>query len=323
MQYSTKHILNSINESIKDLQFSGEPETLYEPITYILDLGGKRIRPVLTLMAYNLYQNNTDPAMSLALGFEIFHNFTLLHDDLMDKADTRRGKQTVHLKWDDNTAILSGDAMLTEAYKEITKVEDKYLRSILTLFSTTATEIFCGQQLDMQFEKRLDVEPHEYIEMIRLKTAVLLGCALQSGATIAGASQTDCRNLYDFGINIGLAFQLMDDLLDVYGDPATFGKRIGGDILCNKKTLLLISALKNNDTRNELIAWIEKENYNESEKIQAVTALYNQLDLPKAMNKLIYSYYQKGIACLEKVSVPDNAKKELRKLAEELLDRNS
>lgn len=323
MNQSFEQISDKINESLKELKFGAGPVSLYEPITYILAIGGKRVRPALTLMAYNIYKDDIAKAMPLALGFEIFHNFTLLHDDLMDRADTRRGRQTVHLKWDDNTAILSGDAMLTEAYKEISKVDDSYLRRVLDLFSATATEIFCGQQFDMQFEKRLDVEPEEYLEMIRLKTAVLLGCSLKSGAIVADASESDCDALYDFGINIGLAFQLMDDLLDVYGDQATFGKRIGGDILCNKKTLLQISTLQNEQTRDELISWIEATDFDEDEKIKSVTALYDKIALREKMNKLIYSYYEKGITCLDRVNVPESAKAGLKKLAEDLLGRNS
>lgn len=266
--YSFDEVLEKVNNSITSIKYTQVPHTLFDPIEYILSLGGKRVRPALALMACNLYKDEVEDAIPVALGIEIFHNFTLLHDDLMDRADVRRGKPTVHIKWSDNIAVLSGDAMLIEAYKEISKVNPKYLLPILDLFSTTATEICCGQQLDMEFEQRMDVSTSEYIEMIRLKTAVLLACALKEGAMVADADEADANNLYDFGINIGLAFQLKDDLLDVYGDPETFGKRIGGDILCNKKTYLLINALADQSARNELIGWIEKEEYDEEEKIK-------------------------------------------------------
>lgn len=321
--YTFSDILNKINNDINNLKFDYTPQSLYTPIYYILGLGGKRIRPALTLMGYNLYKDDIDKPIPVALGIEIFHNYTLLHDDLMDKADKRRGKPTVHIKWDDNTAILSGDAMLIESYKQIEKVDQCHLPAILKLFSATATEICCGQQLDMEFEKRLDVSIAEYIEMIRLKTAVLLGCSLKGGAIIADATDEDCRALYDFGTNIGLAFQLMDDLLDVYGNSENFGKKIGGDILCNKKTFLQITALQNETTKDELLGWINKSNYDESEKIKAVTSIYNKINIKETTKEIIHAYYEKGIACLDMVSADYNKKEELRKLAEDLLSRNS
>jgi len=323
MIYSFSQVLDIINLNIHSLKFEYNPKSLFNPIYYILDLGGKRVRPVLAAMSYNLYKTDIEKSMPIALGIEIFHNFTLLHDDLMDRADTRRGKPTVHIKWNDNTAVLSGDAMLIEAYKEIGKTDTEYLPVILSLFSKTATEICCGQQLDMEFEKRVDVSISEYLEMIRFKTAVLLGCALKCGATIAGANNEDSQALYDFGINIGLAFQLMDDLLDVYGNPETFGKRIGGDILCNKKTFLLITALQHEDTKKELLDWINKTQFDEHEKIEAVTSIYNKLDLKKSSMELIHTYYEKALSQLDLVSVEHDRKMELRKLAESLLYRNS
>lgn len=274
-------------------------------------------------MACNLYKDDVSPAIPIALGIEIFHNFTLLHDDLMDRADVRRGKPTVHIKWNDNTAVLSGDAMLIEAYKEIAKADSKHLKLILDLFSDTATEICCGQQLDMEFEQRMDVSIPEYIEMIRLKTAVLLGCALKEGAVVADAPQADANNLYNFGINIGLAFQLKDDLLDVYGDPESFGKKIGGDILCNKKTYLLINALSDASTKEDLTAWINRTEYDEAEKIKAVTAIYNKLDLKKKSENLITDYYQKAINDLDQVNVKKERKEILYNLANDLMFRNS
>lgn len=323
MLYTFTEVLEKTNEEINNLKFRGTPESLFDPINYILEIGGKRIRPVLAVMGYNLYKNDIHKAMPIAFGIEIFHNFTLLHDDLMDRADTRRGKPTVHKKWSDNTAVLSGDAMLIEAYKEIAKTDKSCLPEVLHLFSNTATEICCGQQLDMEFETRIDVSVAEYLEMIRLKTAVLLGCALKCGAIAAGANKHDCDALYNFGINIGLAFQLMDDLLDVYGNPATFGKKIGGDILCNKKTLLQITALQHEDTRPNMLKWINAKDFDENKKIAAVTDIYNQLDLKKTSEEIIHAYYEKGLAFLDLVEVDYSRKRELKVLAKNLLTRNS
>lgn len=323
MLYKFDEILNIINQEVAAIRFENNPKNLFEPIRYILDLGGKRVRPALALMSYNLYKNDVAHALPIALGIEIFHNFTLLHDDLMDKAYVRRGKDTVHIKWNENTAVLSGDAMLIEAYKKVSETKSEHLAEVLSIFSQTATEICCGQQLDMEFETRLDVTLQEYIEMIRLKTAVLLGCALKEGALLAGGSKQDAELLYDFGINIGIAFQIKDDLLDVYGCSASFGKRIGGDILCNKKTFLLINALQDKDTYAKLLPWIEKECFNEEEKIKTVTAIYNSLQLKQISEDTIYAYYQKGIKLLDQVSADDERKSELRILAEGLLSRNS
>lgn len=319
---SFEDTLNIVNKGIEEISFNQDPQSLFDPITYILSLGGKRVRPALTLMAYNLYKENVSFVLPVALGIEIFHNFTLLHDDLMDKADMRRGKPTVHIKWNNNTAVLSGDAMLIEAYREVAKIEPRYLKPVIDLFSTTASEICCGQQLDMSFEERLDVTVPEYIEMIRLKTAVLIACSLKEGAMIADANNEDLNHLYDFGINIGIAFQLKDDLLDVYGDPDKFGKKIGGDILCNKKTFLLIEALANPKTKEELIAWIKKETYNEKEKIDAVTSIYNKLELKHKSETFISSYYDKAIEALDKVKVEKDKKRELYNFAKNLMQRN-
>jgi geranylgeranyl diphosphate synthase, type II len=318
-------ITELIASEIDRINWSKEPRGLYEPIGYVLSMGGKRIRPALALMACNLYSDNVQPAVNTALGLEIFHNFTLLHDDIMDRADVRRGKPTVHKKWDDNTAILSGDVMQISSYQFVAKTPIQYLKPVLDLFSQTAAEICEGQQYDVDFENRDDVKAEEYLEMIRLKTAVLLGCALQCGAWIGGAGEEDAQNLYDFGINIGLAFQLKDDLLDVYGDEATFGKKIGGDILCNKKTYMLIHALKlakGNDAL-ELDNWIKTSDENlANDKIKGVTSLYNKLGIKTICEDKMRDFYTKAIANLEKVSVSDNKKQELRKLADKLMFRN-
>lgn len=321
--YTFEQVLDIVNSEINKIEFSDNPKSLFEPISYILSLGGKRVRPALALMSHNLYREDVSPVVPIALAIEIFHNFTLLHDDLMDRANIRRGKPTVHIKWDDNTAVLSGDAMLIEAYKEIAKTNSSYLAPVLDLFSTTSTEICCGQQYDMEFEQRMDVTIPEYLEMIRLKTAVLLACALKEGAIVAKAPSEDADNLYEFGINVGLGFQLRDDLLDVYGDSSNFGKKIGGDILCNKKTFLLINALSDSGTKAELIEWINKKEYNENEKIKAVTAIYDKLHLKQKSEELITEYYEKAVSCLKKVMVDETRKQELYKLAENLTSRIS
>lgn len=321
--YTFDEILSIVNTEIKKIEYSSAPKSLFEPISYILSLGGKRVRPALSLMSYNLYKEDVERVIPIALGIEIFHNFTLLHDDLMDRADMRRGNPTVHIKWNDNTAVLSGDAMLIEAYKEIAKIDPQYLKPVLDLFSTTATEICCGQQYDMEFEQRMDVTIAEYLEMIRLKTAVLLACSLKEGAIVAGASAEDAENLYNYGIHVGLGFQLMDDLLDVYGDSSNFGKKIGGDILCNKKTFLFINALLSEEVKDDLISWVNKENYDAAEKIKAVTAIYNKLNLKQKSEDLINDYYKQAVTCLDKVDIDASRKKELYKLAESLMSRIS
>jgi len=317
-------ITQLVSSEIENLDWEKEPRGLYDPISYVLSLGGKRIRPAFALMACNLFSDDLQPAIAPALGLELFHNFTLLHDDIMDRADIRRGCPTVHAKWNDNTAILSGDVMQIVAYQLIAKTPAKYLKQVLDLFSKTAIEICEGQQYDVDFESRDEVTADEYLEMIRLKTAVLLGCALKTGALIGGAGKEDAERLYDFGINIGLAFQLKDDLLDVYGDEAAFGKKIGGDILCNKKTYLLIHALKlaKDQDAVELNAWLSLSDVNPDDKIQAVTNLYNRLEVKKICEDKMSFFYEKAVANLEKVTVLSNKKQELRKLAENLMSRS-
>lgn len=318
-------IQNIITSELEKINWSKEPRGLYEPIGYVLSMGGKRIRPALTLMACNMFSDNVHQALNSALGLEIFHNFTLLHDDIMDRADVRRGQPTVHKKWDDNTAILSGDVMQIAAYQFIAKTPAEQLKRTLDLFSKTAAEICEGQQYDVEFEGRDKVEAGEYLEMIRLKTAVLLGAALRIGAWIGGAGEEDAQLLYDYGINIGLAFQLKDDLLDVYGDEATFGKKIGGDILCNKKTFMLIHAIelaKGKDAE-ELQKWISTSDEKLSnEKIQAVTSLFNKVGVKTLCEEKMQYFYAKAVANLEKVSILENNKQELRKLGEKLMFRN-
>lgn len=321
---SINEISELVSNEISNLNWSKEPAGLYQPIGYSLEAGGKRLRPLLTLMACNLFTDNIKPAIAPALGIEIFHNFTLLHDDIMDNADIRRGRATVHKKWDDNTAILSGDVMQIIAYQFITKTPAANLKDVLDLFSKTAIEVCEGQQHDVDFEQRLSVTADEYLEMIRLKTAVLLACSLKTGALIGGASAENAQELYDFGINVGLAFQLKDDLLDVYGNEETFGKKIGGDILCNKKTYLLIHALQlaKDENYSTLLSYLEKKYDNPEDKIKDVTEMYNLLSVKKICEDKMMFYFEKAIANLDNIKVNSLKKQELRKLAEKLLSRN-
>lgn len=262
--YTSTDLEAKINSAINKLDYEKEPQTLFNPIVYTLSLGGKRLRPILAYMGTNLFTDNIDITTPSAVAIEIFHNFSLLHDDLMDNASIRRGEPAVHKKWNANTAVLSGDAMLIDAYNYITKVPEEVLSSILEIFTITAMEVCKGQQYDIDFETCLNVKESEYLEMIRLKTAVLLAASLKIGAILGGADEEDADRLYNFGINIGLAFQLKDDLLDVYGDPDNFGKEIGGDILSNKKTFLLIKALEKSDKKNNAILqkWISAKSFN-------------------------------------------------------------
>ena len=311
-----------IETEIRGLEWHKEPYGLYEPIEYTLSLGGKRVRPALALMATDMFAENMAYALAPALALEIFHNFTLLHDDVMDKADVRRGMPTVHKKWDENTAILSGDQMLIEAYRMIAKSSGNHLKPLLDLFTDMASEICEGQQYDMEFEQRMDVTIDEYINMIRLKTAVLLGTSLKIGGIIANTSELNQQELYNFGINIGLAFQLKDDYLDVYGTEETFGKAIGGDILCNKKTFLLINALQSatDETKQELDKWLS-ENNNSAEKIAAVTAIYNKLGIDEKCKEAIAYYHTCALKNLDNVTLPDDRKSELRALTQKLMKR--
>ncbi len=318
-------LLTLINETISALPYPAVAPELFEPIRYVLSLGGKRIRPVLALMGASLFNDEVLPALKPALGIEVFHNFTLLHDDLMDKAVVRRNKPTVHIKWDDNTAILSGDAMQIMAYQLITETPAAHLAEVLTLFSQTALEICEGQQFDMEFEKREDVKEEEYLEMIRLKTAVLLGCALKTGAIIAGASEKDASLLYEFGENIGLAFQLKDDLLDVYGDPKLFGKNIGGDICNNKKTFLLINALNlaSEEEKEIMNGQMNLSEFNREAKIALFTDIFTRTGAKNLCEAKMADYFNRGMQALEKVSVSVERKSQLKSLAEDLMHRES
>lgn len=316
-------LLTQVNAFLDALPYERTPKSLYEPIRYVLSMGGKRIRPVLMLLGYNLYKEDTDKILMNAIALETYHNYTLLHDDLMDQADLRRGHETVHKKWDANTAILSGDSMLVLAYERMAQCDSRHLADVLRLFTTTALEIGEGQQYDMEFETHDDVREEEYIEMIRLKTSVLLACALKIGAILADAPAADADSLYKFGEQIGLAFQLQDDYLDVYGDSKVFGKKIGGDITSNKKTFMLINAFSHADEaqRQELEKWVNAKSFDREEKIAAVTRLYNEIGIDKMAQDKIAYYFEQSKKYLDVVRVPAERKEELLKYAQRMMKR--
>ena len=320
-----EELLVKVNDFLDNLKYDRKPSGLYDPVKYVLSMGGKRIRPVLMLLSYGLFKDDVESVLMPACALETYHNYTLLHDDLMDNADMRRGHEAVHRKWDANTAILSGDSMLVLAYERMAKCNPVYLSDVLNTFTETALEIGEGQQYDMEFETRNDVTEDEYIEMIRLKTSVLLACAQKIGAILAGASKQDQDNLYKFGEQIGLAFQLQDDYLDVYGDPKVFGKKVGGDIICNKKTYMLINAYNRADAeqRRELQHWMEAETFNSDEKVAAVTAIYNKVGVDKlAIEKIAY-YFEESKKYLDAVQVSDERKAELRLYAQKMMHRKN
>lgn len=277
------------------------------------------------MLAYNMYRDDVERIMEPAVGLETYHNYTLLHDDLMDNADVRRGMPTVHRRWNANTAILSGDSMLVVAYQRVAQCPAEQLKTVLDLFTETALEIGEGQQYDMDFETRTDVTEAEYIEMIRLKTSVLLACAVKMGAILAGASDDDAANLYAFGEKLGLAFQLQDDLLDVYGDPKVFGKAIGGDITSNKKTYMLINAfqLANEEQKAELMRWITADEFDKAEKIAAVTEIYNQIGIRELCEKKINAFFDEARAFLDKINVAEERKQQLRRFTDQMLHREN
>lgn len=320
MMKTFKEYLDSVNEAIASIPYPKEPRQLYEPIAYHMALGGKRVRPVLALMACEAMGGDMLRALDAALGLELFHNFTLLHDDVMDNADVRRGKPTVHFQWNDNTAILSGDTMLTIATQYIARTANW---QVMDLFNKTAIEIYEGQQWDMDYEHRIDVSVDEYINMIRLKTSVLLGCALKMGALIAGASAEDADKLYEAGVNMGLAFQLRDDMLDVWGNPETFGKEIGGDIMNNKKTYLLINAIRlaQGDDADELRHWLNDPYATRDNKVAGVTALYERLGVREMIEEAIAHYNDLAIAAFNQVNISDEDKQAFVQLANRLAGR--
>ena len=319
--HSIEQLQNIINKAIAETKYTAKPAELYEPISYLMQLGGKRMRPVLVLVSTELFGGDVLKALDAAIGIELFHNFTLMHDDIMDKAPLRRGNPTVHVKWNESAAILSGDVMFVEAYKLMIRVDDSILRKVLDIFSDTASGVCQGQQADMNFEKRDQVSLEEYIEMIRLKTAVLLAGSMQIGALIGGAEKDQADLLYEFGENLGLAFQLQDDILDVYGDPEKFGKQVGGDILADKKTFLLIKAreLAKGESASELDKWLNKPDVLPGNKVNAITSIYNSLGVRKLAEAEMETYVRKALNALDKITVEPSKKVLLRGFAEQLL----
>ena len=322
--FTSNELLSKVNDFIANLSYDRKPESIYAPIKYVLSIGGKRIRPVLMLLSYNLYKDNPESILMQACALETYHNYTLLHDDLMDNADVRRGMPTVHRKWDANTAILSGDSMLVLAYQRMAQCAPSKLKPVLDLFTETALEIGEGQQYDMDFERRTDVTEAEYIEMIRLKTSVLLACAMKTGAILADAPAADADRLYQFGEQIGLAFQLQDDYLDVYGDPAIFGKKIGGDIINDKKTYLLIEASQQAqaDDLALLNRCVGNKDITPEEKIEVVTGIYNHTGADKLCTEKMKAYYHAALSCMDEILVPEDRKLPLLALAGKLMKRD-
>ncbi len=318
-----KEYLAHIEKELSAYDFGSRPAELYDPIRYVLALGGKRIRPVLTLMASELFCGDFSKAVYPALAVEVFHNFTLLHDDIMDKAPLRRGQATVHEKWNDNIAILSGDVMLIRAYELFLKSDHPELKLILRKFNKCAVEVCEGQQLDINYETAASVSEEEYIEMIRLKTAVLLAFSLELGAILGGAKQEYCEQLYNFGINIGLGFQLKDDLLDVYGAADKFGKQVGGDIISNKKTYLLIKAREQakGDTLRELEHWLNLKNFDPVEKVASVKAIYEKLGIRELGEQKMNRYFDSAMNTLDELIIVNERKQPLFTLATSLIDR--
>ena len=301
-----------------------EPKNLYQPIAYILAMGGKRLRPVMVLLACNLFTDKIEKAIPAAIAIEAFHNFTLLHDDIMDEADMRRNSLTVHKKYNRNIAILSGDAMSIMAYRYLEKSKTENLRSMFSLFSQTALEVCEGQQLDMDFETGINVSIPEYLNMIRLKTAVLLACSLKMGALAVNAPERIADQLYVFGLNLGIAFQLQDDLLDVFADQNKFGKKIGGDIVSNKKTFLLLKALElsDPDTKKELLEWMDKKEFDADEKIKAFRMIYNNLNIKDITINSIEYFYQSAISTWNEIDLAKETKDELLQLSHMIMDRD-
>ncbi len=323
--YSIQQLQNIIIEAINGKRYPKEPAELYEPMQYMMNLGGKRLRPALLLMGCDAFDGDIYQAINPAIAIEVFHNFTLMHDDIMDKAPLRRGKTTVHEKWNSSVGILSGDAMLVEGYKLMMQVNEKILRPVLEIFNQTAIAVCEGQQLDMNFEQLATVKMDAYINMIRLKTAVVLGGALKIGALIAGADQKDAELIYAFGEDLGIAFQLQDDILDVYGDPEKFGKQVGGDILSNKKTYLLINALETADESQlqELNSWLQLTNFDAVKKVSAVKNLFDRMEIREKAEQEMNLYAQRAMQSLKDLPLDDLRKNALFEFADMLLVREN
>ncbi|WP_374756486.1 polyprenyl synthetase family protein [Dyadobacter sediminis] len=320
---SIEQLLEKLQAEIESHSYGENPAELYDPIKYMMSLGGKRFRPLLTLIAASIYTNEWETAIKPAMAVEVFHNFTLMHDDIMDRAPLRRGEPTVHEKWNANTAILSGDVMLIRAYDLLLDIPKERLRLVLERFNCTAGEVCEGQQLDMNFETRWDVSEEEYLEMIRLKTSVLLGFALELGGIIGRADEKSIKLLYSAGENIGIGFQLKDDLLDVYGDPSKFGKQVGGDIISNKKTFLLIEALSRagGDILADLQRWIAMETFEKNDKVNAVRDIYEALDIRSFTEEKIKAYFTRGIDCLKQLDIDNDRKTFLLAFVQQLVER--
>jgi geranylgeranyl diphosphate synthase type II len=317
--HSPTELQEYIEKAIPQIEYPKQPADLYAPIRYIMSLGGKRIRPVMVLMATELFTTEVDKAMDVALAIETFHNFTLVHDDIMDNAPLRRGKQTVHEKWGTNNAILSGDVMMVESNKHLSKVSVNVLKPVLDTFNATAQGVCEGQQLDMEFEQRSDVSIEEYLEMIRLKTAVLLGGAMKLGAIVGGASSANAELLYQFGENLGVAFQLQDDILDVYGNPELFGKQVGGDIIANKKTFMHLKTLAL--TTEAEADHLTSITTNQTEKIDLVTQLYDKYQIKHLATLEMEKYLAKANQALATLAVADEKKTHFRQLVQQILER--
>ena len=320
MEY--QDIISLVQDEIEQTSYNGHPSELYEPMNYMIQLGGKRLRPVTTLLSTQLFSGDIKKAIPAAKAIEVFHNFTLIHDDIMDKAPLRRGKETVHEKWNNNIAILSGDTLLIEVYNHFLEGKYENLSSILKVFNQTAIQVCEGQQLDMNFETRQDVTIEEYINMIRLKTSVLVGGAFKIGALVANAKESESDLIYEFGVNLGIAFQLQDDYLDCFGDPEKFGKQVGGDIISNKKTFMMLKALEI-DSTGELQDRISKKVFDPEEKVESVKALYKKLHVDILAFDLMNEYYTKAIDNLHQIESLEGAKNKIIRFAEDLMKRSS
>jgi geranylgeranyl diphosphate synthase type II len=315
----------TLEEVIQALTYPEEPKELYQPISYTVQLPGKRIRPLLVLLASEMYKGNQQDAIHAALAVELFHNFTLIHDDIMDEAPIRRGRPSVYKKWSSNVAILSGDAMMIQAYQQLTQVSSSIVPQLLTLFNKTAIEVCEGQQMDMNFEQRSDVTLQEYLKMIELKTAVLLGASLQMGAITGLANKKECGKLSAFGRNMGVAFQLQDDWLDIYGDEQKTGKQSGGDIIANKKTFLFLKAreLANPTQHQELYRCFNEKNISDREKVECVKNIYDELELGQLLQAEMHHYFDQGLTYLNHCEADEPTKKSLAQLATSLMDREA
>jgi geranylgeranyl diphosphate synthase type II len=315
----------ALNQTIASLEYGQRPAELYEPIRYMMALGGKRMRPLLTLLSASIFTDDWQKALKPAIAVEVFHNFTLMHDDIMDKAPLRRNQPTVHTRWNENVAILSGDVMLVNAYELLVDVAPDKLRRVLIRFNRVAAQVCEGQQWDMNFESLETVSETQYLEMIELKTAVLLGFSLELGGLIAGASEADTQLLWEAGTNIGIGFQLKDDLLDVFGEQAKFGKQVGGDIIANKKTFLLIEALEKagREEKKTLEYWLSAKTFDKDEKVKAVTAVYNQLNIRQLTETKMNEYFQKGLGSLDQLGADESRKEGLKQFVQQLIYRES